>query len=90
LGLLISTGKGSYDLKRAQLTQIAADTILIDRTLALYGAETKAARGNLRAVLENLVEQLGSFYGDRSKVKSSEVKARRVRLLSKCKEPEAS
>ena len=58
LGLLISTAKGSYDLKRGQLTQIGADAILIDRTLALYGSQAKAARSDLRGLVENLVDQL--------------------------------
>jgi hypothetical protein len=35
LSLLVSSAKSSYDLKRAQLTQIAADVIQIDRFLAL-------------------------------------------------------
>ena len=75
LGLLISTAKGSYDLKRAQLTQIGADAILIDRTLALYGSETKDARSNLRDLVENLVDQLESFQGDRSMRGAPDMKA---------------
>ena len=48
LGLLISTAKSSYDAKRNQLTQIATDVILLDRSLELYGAETSGARRALR------------------------------------------
>ena len=42
LGLLISTAKSSYDAKRSQLTQIASDVILVDRSLELYGSETSS------------------------------------------------
>jgi heme A synthase len=35
LGLLISTAKSSYDAKRSQVTQIATDVILVDRSLGL-------------------------------------------------------
>jgi hypothetical protein len=48
LGLLVSSAKGSYDLKRTQLTQIAADVMQVDRFLALYGAEANGARNVLR------------------------------------------
>ena len=44
LGLLVSTAKSSYDAKRSQLTQIATDVILVDRSLELYGSETSSAR----------------------------------------------
>jgi len=58
LGFLISTAKGSYDMKRAQLTQIAADTILIDRSLDLYGSETQHARDALRDLVASLIGQI--------------------------------
>ena len=35
LGLLVSTAKASYDAKRAQLAQMGADLILLDRSLSL-------------------------------------------------------
>lgn len=40
LGLLVSTAKASYDAKHNELTQMAADTLLLDRVLASYGPET--------------------------------------------------
>jgi hypothetical protein len=48
LGLLISTAKSSYDAKRGQVTQLATDVILVDRSLELYGLETESARRVLR------------------------------------------
>jgi len=73
LGLLISTAKASYDLKRAQLTQIGADAILLDRSLLLYGSEAKAARSNLRQLVTTLVNQLESAQGGHRSTRSSEV-----------------
>jgi len=75
LGLLISTAKSSYDLMRVQLTQLGADVILMDRSLALYGSETKDARNNLRDLAENLLYQLELFRGNRSRPESPQVKA---------------
>lgn len=60
LGLLISTAKSSYDAKRSQLTQIAADVILVDRSLELYGSETSSARRALRDQVAALVNQIRS------------------------------
>jgi len=67
LGLLISTAKGSYDLKRTQLAQIAADVILVDRSLALYGSETKEARSALRDLVAGMVGQIQSIRGNQPK-----------------------
>jgi hypothetical protein len=67
LGLLISTAKGSYDLKRTQLAQIAADTILVDRSLALYGSETSEARSSLHELVAGLANQVQSIHGEQPK-----------------------
>lgn len=58
LGLLISTAKNTYDDRRSQLTKIAADAILLDRTLALYGPETTNARTALKELLAGLAAQI--------------------------------
>jgi Protein of unknown function (DUF4239) len=58
LGLLISTAKTSYDTKRGLLTEIAADVILADRSLALYGSEAEAARIALHELVSVLIEQV--------------------------------
>jgi len=60
LGLLISTAKTSYDMKRGSLAQIAADVILADRSLTLYGSEADAARIALRELTSGLIEQIQS------------------------------
>jgi hypothetical protein len=60
LGLLVSTAKSSYDARRSQLTEIAADVILADHSLALYGPETNSARNALRDQVGALVDQIRS------------------------------
>jgi hypothetical protein len=71
LGLLISTAKSSYDAKRNQLTQIATDVILLDRSLELYGAETSAARYALRDQVASLVAEIHSLRSTSSKLQLS-------------------
>lgn len=48
LGLVVGSAKSSYDAKGDALTEMAADIILLDRTLAQYGPETAEARKLLR------------------------------------------
>jgi hypothetical protein len=55
LGLLVSSAKSFYDVQSAELNQLSADVVALDRLLAHYGPETKAAREALRvAVARNL------------------------------------
>jgi len=51
LGLVISSSKSSFDIKTDELEQIAADVVLLDRTLAAYGPEAGQARSLLRALV---------------------------------------
>ena len=74
LGLLISTAKSSYDTRRTEVAEIAADAILADRSLALYGSETKDARIALHELVVNLLEQIHLAGGEAPKASSSEVK----------------
>lgn len=48
LGLLIASAKSFYDTQNADMTQMAANVILLDRVLAHYGPEAKEARALLR------------------------------------------
>jgi hypothetical protein len=75
LGLMISTAKSSYDAKRALVAQTAADVILADRSLALYGPETKEARSALVDLAASLIEQIQSLRGNLPRNQSTEVKA---------------
>ena len=55
LGLLVSSAKTFYDMQSAELNQMSADVVALDRLLAHYGPETKEAREKLRiAVIRNL------------------------------------
>ena len=57
LGLLVASAKGSYDSRRDELTQLAANEILLDRLLAHYGPETHDIRGGLKVALMRMIAQ---------------------------------
>jgi hypothetical protein len=48
LGLLIASAKGTFDTTNSELKQTGSKIILLDRTMAGYGPETKEARDVLR------------------------------------------
>jgi hypothetical protein len=54
LGLLVSSTKASYDARRSEVTQIAANAILLDRALAHFGPEAAGARAALREAAEDM------------------------------------
>src|SRR4051812_21659703 len=58
IGLLVSSAKSTYDQASASVTQIGAKLILLDRTLARYGAETKVIRGEIREGIAITVDRL--------------------------------
>ncbi len=58
LGLLIASAKSSYDTKRSELTEMAANVVLLDRSLALYGPETNDARDLLRRSVARALDQM--------------------------------
>lgn len=58
LGLLIASAKTYYDTQNAELTEISARFLLLDRALALYGTETKDARAALKNVVEVLIARM--------------------------------
>ena len=53
LGLLIASAKSFYDTQCTEMTQLAANYVLLDRVLAHYGPETSDARATERAILAN-------------------------------------
>ncbi len=63
LGLLIASAKGSYDTRAAEITQLSANVILLDRVMAHYGPETKDARDLLRRTIAHLIDQVWSEQG---------------------------
>ena len=52
LGLLIGSAKTFFDTQNAEMAQLAANYVLLDRMLAQYGPEANDARASLRTVLE--------------------------------------
>jgi Protein of unknown function (DUF4239) len=56
LGLLIASGKGYFDTQSSEVTQIAADSVLMDRILRHYGPETKEIRTLLRGSVAHMVD----------------------------------
>ena len=58
LGLLVSSAKGSYDAVNTGVVQGGVKFILLDRTLARYGPEAKAAREQLKRALASAIERV--------------------------------
>lgn len=58
LGLLVSSAKSSFDGLNNEMTKASSAIILLDRTLALYGPESKAARDQLRSSVAGVVDRL--------------------------------
>jgi hypothetical protein len=58
LGLLIASAKGTFDTMNNGLVQTGSRIILLDRTMANYGPETKEARDLLRRGLASAIEQI--------------------------------
>ena len=56
LGLLIASGKGFYDTQSSEVTQLAADVVLLDKILIHYGPETKEIRELLRGSVARIVD----------------------------------
>jgi hypothetical protein len=56
LGMLIAAGKGFYDSQNSEVTQLAADAVLLDKILNHYGPETKEIRDLLRSSVAHMVD----------------------------------
>ena len=67
LGLLVGSAKSSFDATNTAVIQNGAKVILLDRTLAAYGPETKDAREQLRRAVVAGVEM---FWPDEENVES--------------------
>ena len=60
LGLLVASTKGSYDARSSEVTQMAANMILLDRGLAHYGPAAGRIRYLLRAAVARTIDDLWS------------------------------
>jgi len=66
LGLLVSSSKSSFDEVNSHLIETAARVLVLDRTLADYGPETRAIRDSLKSFYSNRARLLAS--GEESQV----------------------
>ena len=66
LSLLIASAKGSYDTQRNEVTQLAANVVLLDRVLAHYGPESKDSRDLLRRYVSYVLQQMWTTTGSPS------------------------
>jgi hypothetical protein len=57
LGLLVASAKSFFDTQSAELTQMAAQAVHLDRVLAHYGPETKQARDLLYSSTGHILER---------------------------------
>jgi hypothetical protein len=61
LALLIASAKSSHDMQSTEITEMSADFILLDRTLARYrGEETKDIRSLIPLTIANVLNQTWS------------------------------
>src|SRR6202790_5766822 len=58
LALLIASAKSSYDAQRNEVTQLSANIVLLDRVLAHYGPDAKAARDLLKHTAAGLIDRI--------------------------------
>ncbi len=58
LGLLVASAKSSFDTRSTELTQIAANIVLLDRVLAHYGPETSEIRIILRRSVALMINRI--------------------------------
>jgi hypothetical protein len=58
LGLLIASAKSGYDTQTTELQQVSAGLVQLDRTLALYGPETRQARDSLKQSVTISLERI--------------------------------
>jgi hypothetical protein len=63
LGLLVASAKGNYDRVNDDVTHAAASIVLLDRTLAQYGPQTREARSLLRSAVASMVNSVFSKHG---------------------------
>jgi hypothetical protein len=65
LGLLIASAQSAYNGQNGNLRHLAADVIQVDRTLELYGPETKDTRVLLRNAVRTAHDRIWSSEGVR-------------------------
>jgi hypothetical protein len=72
LGLLTGSAKSSFDTQDSELKQMAANVLLLDRTLAHYGPETRTIRDQIRQAIEYKLAATWPEDGSAGRVDTSE------------------
>jgi hypothetical protein len=75
MGLLVSSAKGSYDIQRTEVIQMAAKVAFLDRVLAAYGPEAAGVRAQLRDMVEQSIQQMWPGEMRRSADRSPNIQA---------------
>src|SRR6266481_279601 len=57
LALLIASAKSSHDTQSTEVTEMSADFILLDRTLARYGPETKDFHNLITVIIASVLDR---------------------------------
>jgi hypothetical protein len=87
LGLLISSTQESFNSLSAELRQVAAKTVLLDRNLSNYGPQTKEARDQLRQIYASSIELMSSVGDDKlSKLDTAQRLARAEKFQAMLRE----
>jgi hypothetical protein len=58
LGLLVASAKSSYDTDAAEVAQMSAKIVFLDRLLANYGEEARESRESLRRAAERVFQRM--------------------------------
>src|SRR5262245_51878690 len=58
LGLLVSSAKGTYEMARSEVMQMAAKVAYVDRMLALYGPEAAGLRAQLHDAVADAAQRM--------------------------------
>jgi hypothetical protein len=72
LGLLTGSAKSSFDTQDSELKQMAASVLLLDRTLAHYGPETKKIRDQIRQAIAYKLAATWPEDGSAARIDTSE------------------
>ena len=58
LGLMISSARNSYDRQSQEVVELSSKIVALDRTLALYGPETKSVRDEFRSIVAAAADRM--------------------------------
>jgi hypothetical protein len=58
LGLLIGSARNNHEHQRQEIIELGSKIVALDRTMALYGAETKPMRDDFRTLVAAAIERM--------------------------------